>query len=210
MNTATAIVLAFAGVFAIGNWVSRVNGSQWLEWTTKPTVTALLAAAALTLDARDGAARAWFVAALVLSLAGDVFLMLPREQFVPGLASFLLAHVAYIVGFVVSGVHAGALVVAAVPVVFALGPLGVTLVRAARRTHPSDAAPVAVYVVVIAGMVVCAGGSHRVAAIVGASLFALSDATIAWTRFMERRPRPLAIMVLYHLGQAGLVVSLIK
>ena len=48
--------------------------------------------------------RAWFVAALVLSLVGDVFLMLPQDLFVFGLGSFLLGHIAYIVGMHVDGV----------------------------------------------------------------------------------------------------------
>ena len=48
-------------------------------------------------------ARAWFVAALVFSLAGDVLLMLPREQFVAGLSAFLVAHLCYIVGFWTDG-----------------------------------------------------------------------------------------------------------
>jgi uncharacterized membrane protein YhhN len=40
-----------------------------------------------------------FAFGLVFSLAGDVFLMLPKERFVGGLVSFLLAHIAYIIGF---------------------------------------------------------------------------------------------------------------
>ena len=32
-------------------------------------------------------------------MAGDIFLMLPRERFIAGLVAFLLAHVAYVVGF---------------------------------------------------------------------------------------------------------------
>jgi hypothetical protein len=46
---------------------------------------------------------------------------------------------------------------------------------------------------------------------VGASLFFASDSLIAWNRFV--RPRawaPVAIMVTYHLGQAGLVTSLVR
>ena len=39
------------------------------------------------------------VAALVFSLVGDVFLMLPGNYFIPGLASFLVAHVFYIALF---------------------------------------------------------------------------------------------------------------
>jgi uncharacterized membrane protein YhhN len=211
VNAATAVVLALAGAFAIGNWISRVNGSSALEYATKPTVTALLAVAALTLDPYDGATRAWFVVALLLSLAGDVFLMLPQEQFVAGLASFLLAHVAYIVGFLVGGVHAGAAAIGAVLVLFTLGPLAAVIVLAARDREPDLAPAVAVYIVVIATMVVCAIGSTRGFAIAGAALFAASDATIAITRFVRTFAwAPLLIMVTYHLGQTGLVLSLLK
>src|ERR1700754_1832951 len=38
---------------------------------------------------------------LVLSLVGDVFLLWPKEGFLPGLVSFLLAHLAYIAAFCV-------------------------------------------------------------------------------------------------------------
>ena len=59
----------------------------------------------------------WFVVALVFSLAGDVFLMLPNEDlFVPGLGSFLVGHVAYIVGLLVAGISPLALVVGVVVV----------------------------------------------------------------------------------------------
>src|SRR3990172_5973618 len=36
------------------------------------------------------------LAGLVLSLAGDVWLMLPSDRFAAGLASFLLAHLCYV------------------------------------------------------------------------------------------------------------------
>jgi uncharacterized membrane protein YhhN len=59
-----------------------------------------LITAAVALRHGDPSLRCAFTAtALVLSLAGDVFLMLPRNLFVAGLGSFLLVHVAYIVAF---------------------------------------------------------------------------------------------------------------
>lgn len=42
---------------------------------------------------------ALLIGALLFSLAGDVFLMLPGNYFIPGLASFLVAHVFYIALF---------------------------------------------------------------------------------------------------------------
>ena len=43
--------------------------------------------------------RALLLGALLFSLGGDVFLMLPGDYFIPGLASFLVAHVFYIALF---------------------------------------------------------------------------------------------------------------
>ena len=59
------------------------------------------------------------MAALALSLAGDVFLMLPSDQFVPGLASFLLGHIAYIVGLQSLDTSATGLVIGLVVVLVA-------------------------------------------------------------------------------------------
>jgi uncharacterized membrane protein YhhN len=64
---------------------------------------------------------------------------------------------------------------------------------------------------VIAAMVTCALASGIVLAGVGAVLFMTSDALIAETRFVgPRRWAPLAIIVTYHLGQAGLTLSLVR
>ena len=41
----------------------------------------------------------FILAGLVFSLAGDVFLMLPSDQFMAGLVSFLIAHLFYIAAF---------------------------------------------------------------------------------------------------------------
>jgi len=48
-----------------------------------------------------------------------------------------------------------------------------------------------------------------VAGIAGAGLFYVSDALIAWNRFLrETRHGRLAIIITYHLAQIGLVLSL--
>ena len=60
---------------------------------------AFVAVGAQQIEGVGGELRAWWVAAIVLSLLGDVFLMLPSDRFVFGLVSFLLAHLAYIGGF---------------------------------------------------------------------------------------------------------------
>src|SRR5438445_13384539 len=93
-------ILSIAAAFAVVDWiaVSRRGASPALEYVAKPATTAALIALAAAVDAVDPIRRDWFLAALVLCLIGDVFLMLPGGAFVPGLGSFLLAHVAYIIG----------------------------------------------------------------------------------------------------------------
>jgi uncharacterized membrane protein YhhN len=171
-----------------------------------------LAAAALALDPAIDGRRAWFVAALALSLAGDVFLMLPSDRFVPGLVSFLLAHVAYVVGLRVAGGSVTAVVVAAVIVIAVAATVGARIVRAVRAgEHAELTGPVVAYMLVISAMVTCALATRNVLAAAGATSFFASDALIAWNRFV--RPLPwaaVAIMVTYHLGQAGLTTSLVR
>jgi uncharacterized membrane protein YhhN len=138
--------------------------------------------------------------------------MLPRDLFVAGLASFLFGHVAYTVGI---DLHAGswvALVVAAV-VVAAVGLVLASRIIAAmaRGGHRDLVGPVVVYMVVISAMVVSALAAGPWLAGAGAVLFFASDTLIAWELFvLPRAWMPVAIIVTYHLGQAGLVVSLTR
>src|SRR5207248_7365578 len=86
-------------------------------YVCKPAALAALVVAGSVLHPYDGTTRWWFVVALVFSLAGDVFLMLPRDLFVAGLASFLVGHVAYVVGLVAHGLDGAAVLRAAVGLV---------------------------------------------------------------------------------------------
>ena len=211
--TATAaLLLALTLAVAAGDWVAVALGNKALEYVCKPLTMVVLIAATLALDPTNATARGCFVVALVLSLAGDVFLMLPDEKlFVFGLGSFLAGHIAYIVGLWVGGVSRAALLVGVLLVLVAVATLGVRIVRGVRNgEHPELTGPVVAYLVVISVMVASAVGRTNAFAIVGAVLFYASDAMIAWTRFIEDKPwGKLAIIVTYHLGQIGLVLSLV-
>ncbi|MGO9875490.1 MAG: lysoplasmalogenase [Acidimicrobiia bacterium] len=218
MNEGVIAALGSAVVFAVGDWVSRAAHTssparRRLEFVCKPaTILALVIAAAL-LDPATGAGirQRWFVAALVCSLVGDVLLMLPHEQFVGGLAAFLAAHVCYVVGFWTDGPAAAAFVVAAFVVTVAIGSLGRRILPAVRRQDRRLVAPVAAYMVVIGAMVATALAVGNPAAALGAVLFAASDSMIAWDRFVGGFDGAgVWIMVTYHLGQVGLVVSLLR
>jgi uncharacterized membrane protein YhhN len=212
VTTPATVLLVAAGLVAVADWVAVGRGLERLEYVCKPGALVLLIGVALTLDPAQGDVRAWFVAALVLSLAGDVFLMLPADRFVPGLSSFLLAHVAYVVGLNLHGGSVGALALAAIPVAAVAGVLAIRILSAMTTGGNRDLiGPVVAYMVVIAAMVTSALASVNVWAVAGATLFFASDTLIAETRFVRPVTPNLrvAIMVTYHLGQAGLVASLL-
>jgi uncharacterized membrane protein YhhN len=211
MTGSTSLLIALAMVAAVGDWIAVEQDRKPAEYLLKPATLVLLVAAALALEPADGAVRAWFVAALVLSLVGDVFLMLPQDLFVLGLASFLLGHIAYVVGFAGDDLSASRLGVGLVIVAVAISIVGMPILRAVRAGHePELAVPVLAYMLVISAMVACAIGAGNPLAIGGAALFYASDSLIAWNRFVAptRRGR-LAIISTYHLAQLGLVLSLI-
>ena len=211
MHAPVIVCLIGAACFAVGDWVAKLRRRARLEYVCKPATLALLVAAAVLLvpmhDA--GARRVWFVAALACSLVGDVLLMLPTDAFVAGLGAFLVGHVLYVAGFWSHGPGGAVFAAVAVAVCLVVAPVGVRILRALRDDR-ALAGPVALYMVVIAAMAASALSSGDAFAAVGAVLFVTSDAMIAWNRFV--RPFSAAevgIMVTYHLGQAGLVLSLV-
>jgi uncharacterized membrane protein YhhN len=205
------VALVAAGVLAGGDWYSRWHIDARLEYVCKPgTMVALIAAAAF-LDPRDEAVRSWFVAALVLSLVGDVLLMLPKEQFVGGLAAFLLAHVCYVAGFVARGLRGPAVAVAIVGTAVVLAPVVRRVLAGVRTNEPELRPPVIAYLVVIGTMLAVAVASGNPLAAGAAGLFVASDSMIAWSKFVAPfDAAPVAIMVTYHLAQAGFVLSLLR
>lgn len=206
------LVLGVFSLVAVADWLAVWRRWQVLEWVCKPLVMVVLVVLALRLDdvASSGSSvRAWFVAALLFSLAGDVFLMLGSGErlFLGGLSSFFVAHVAYVVGFLVLGVSWARVGLAAVLVAAVGLVVGGRVLRALGRSKLRG--PVVAYMTVISVMVAAAVGTGRWWAVVGAALFYWSDATIAWNRFVRAfGAAKLVIIVTYHLAQLALVTSL--
>src|SRR4029077_17910759 len=120
---------------------STARTPSLLEYVCKPaTMVALIFAASLLDPVADAhTRRAWFVAALVFSLAGDVLLMLPQDLFVPGLAAFLVGHVCYVIGFWAAGPSAPSFIMAVVVVVAIVVPLGRRILGSiARSAQPLE------------------------------------------------------------------------
>ena len=138
--------------------------------------------------------------AFLLSAAGDA--MGARHWFIPQMAFFALAHVAYIRWFLPRARRRLRAVTLAVVV-----PLLVFLfaVIVPRAPFPAECIGTALYGAIIAGMLcsvfqyagACAAG-FRCAAL----LFVFSDAVIAWNRFIGPVPaRTWIVMTTYYLAQ---------
>lgn len=165
---------------------------------------------------RFGLHRSYWLllSALLGSLAGDVFLMLSEHLFIPGLVSFLLAHLCYIALFK-QGVgwfgHRGAL-----GGTLALG-LGMYAFLWQGGLPAALRVPVAVYVVVIALMAAQAWGRHAalrerssLAVALGACCFMLSDSLLATNRFVQ--PLPLSqlwVLATYYAAQVLIVSGMV-
>lgn len=203
------LLTLLVGASAAAHLHGEYRGPRWLVYTGKPLTTSLLLALVFVF-AGGGRYQAAVVVGLVLSLAGDVFLMLPRDRFIAGLVSFLLAHVAYIVAFT-SGVAVAAVPLAFVPYI-AAGAIVLGILW--RRLGPLRV-PVLLYVAVIMAMAsqaaVRAAVLHTTPAALaaaGAALFVASDTILAFDRFYTRfRSARALVTVTYVVAQWLIAVS---
>ena len=210
MNGPALAALALAAIASAGDLTSILRHDRRLEFATKPAVMVLLIAAALLLRPASQGERALFVVALVLGLAGDVFLMLPDRFLIPGIAAFLLGHLAYVVGFRFAGFNVAGLIIGLTIAAVTAGLLLRRILSALEQSgRTSLRYPVLAYAIVISLMTVSATASGNLVAAAGGLLFFFSDVIFAWYRFVKpvRWGQPVNI-VMYQTGQALLVLSL--
>lgn len=209
-----ALVTLTLIVGAVDWWAAHSGNKPW-EYVFKPATMVVLIAAALSIDdpvsgsPSGSTIRMIMVVGLVLSLSGDVFLMLGEKWFLPGLVGFLLAHVAYIVALVMTDFNVFGIVIGAVVVSVGVAMIAPRILAGANAEDPRMAGAVSVYLTVISFMVIAACGTGNPLAIIGAALFYFSDACIGWNKFVgPLRYRSLMVMTTYHLGQIGLVAAM--
>ncbi|MCC7130681.1 MAG: lysoplasmalogenase [Anaerolineae bacterium] len=213
-------IILFLIPFAIAviDWVAVWKSWRKLEYFAKPAVMLAL----LGWIAAFGGFRGpmlWIVLGVIFSLAGDVFLVLPRERFILGLVAFLLAHVFYLVGFSVYGPLSNAPVaILAVIILITSSRLYLRLSEGLQRSGLEKLrTPVLIYSIVISLMLLSALAtlvrpdwrfSAAALSAVGGLLFYVSDALLAWNRFLAPLPRSRVVsMMAYHLGQFGIVLG---
>lgn len=213
-SLATLIPAVAAGALAALLLLGERQNNARLQWLFKPLTSALFIAAALAQGPGD--AFEWLIlAGLALSWIGDVALIPPsRRWFLVGLGAFLLAHVAYVAAF------AGRASFGQAPPAAVVVTVATSLAFFAYlRPHLGRMLwPVAAYVAVITLMVIGAAaawsaGQGSIAAwliMTGATLFYLSDITVALDRFVTgpRFVNRAIGLPLYYVGQFLLAYSI--
>lgn len=145
---------------------------------------------AIALDATATSYGCWILSGLVCCLVGDLLLMADSDRyFLAGLVAFLCGHLLYAMAFLQLPVNPAGLLISCIP--------ALTLLVAATRwlaphVNREMRYPVKLYMVVITGMLLCAGltSGHPadILIIAGAWGFALSDLAVARQQFVHPGP----------------------
>ena len=196
--------LAIAGV---DWWAVHGDHPRWEE-KAKPMVMVALIGACGGLGTGSIGLTLFMVSGLVFGLVGDVMLLPRVDNFIGGLAAFLVGHLAFLFGLVSIMTPGLAMGVGAIAGLILMGSLG-RRVLAGVWAGPL-AVPVAAYMATVAGVVVVGWGTGRWPIGVGVSLFALSDGILGLDRFVTgRSDRRVVVHILYHLGQAAIVAGVV-
>lgn len=154
----------------------------------KPLTTSLIIALAVfSGEPISDSYKAFVLVGLLFSLAGDVFLMLPSEQFVAGLGSFLIAHVFYILAFVTES-EAAILWVPLIPLlIFSGGMIAILWLHLGNMKGPVLAYMLVIVIMSWMALSRWMGTDNNSAALagIGATLFLISDSLLALNRFRK-------------------------
>ena len=190
MNNPPDLALVLSGTFlaiavAALLW-AELKRSRLGVWLAKPIASTLFVVTALLAGALASSFGQLILLGLLLSWAGDVFLI-PKRQlfFIAGLGSFLLAHVAYSGAFLLQPLAVLPLALAAIAMaVFAIIVLRWLWPHLSHYLRPA----VVSYLLAISLMVVLASGTIAAAGVqlvVAAVMFAISDVFVARDRFVS-------------------------
>jgi uncharacterized membrane protein YhhN len=208
------IMLIISFISAVLDWIVVLGEIKWLEYIFKPLTMVFLILWVFRKLPPEVSTLGWIILlGLVLSLFGDIFLMLPGDWFLAGLIAFLLAHIAYSVGFNLGGVKLTVQSLLIGVVIFVIAAGIYFQLRNGLRNSGNEGLilPVTIYVLIISFMLWSASTSNlrdewlspaAILVTAGAGLFFLSDAVLGWNRFVREIPRGnLIVIMAYHAAQ---------
>ncbi|SMO70167.1 Uncharacterized membrane protein YhhN [Melghirimyces algeriensis] len=203
--------LTAAGVSAmVYLWLALDQKRLTWKYILKPGTMLWVLALAVTGLAENPQPFGWLIlVGLIFSVVGDVFLMLPSDRFIQGLIAFFVAHVCYVGAFSVHMMNNpkwdGVL-----PLLIVLAAFFFYLLLPGVKREGGRTLPIAVlsYILIISWMVWFAWSTGSLVILCGSLLFYISDAILAWNRFIH----PLAwgeygVMSTYFVAQILLAWS---
>lgn len=208
----TPLVWVLAGAAALAalvDWRATARGADRVRHRTKPAPMVLLFAAAAAVQPWHGWTHVLLLAAFAASLAGDV-LLLPGRPLGPGLAVFLLAHVAFVTAFVTQASSVAGTLFAAAMLAVVLPLAAPPLLRAVRDQEAGLSIPVGLYIAALAALALMAGTTGSPWALGGAALFLASDLLLGWRAFVGPVLKEWHVMATYHLAQFAFLAWLVS
>jgi uncharacterized membrane protein YhhN len=205
------IVFLLATLGAITSIASVTTGHKRSFYVSKPLTTLLIILiAALPGDSSLGWYGWFIITGLLLSLFGDIFLMLPSDRFKEGLVAFLLAHGCYIAAFL-PGIEIRFNPYLLFPII----SFGIWIYAQLYRSAGKLRIAVLVYSLAILAMAWLAlerlqqiGGPGPLLAASGALFFVASDCVLAWNRFVGKLPAAqILILGTYYVAQLLIAAS---
>ncbi len=207
-------------IVAVLDWFAVAKSIKKMEYVCKPGVMLVLLFY-LYLTTLFSNRIFWFAFGICFSLVGDIFLMLPRKQFMTGLIFFLLAHLSYIGGFINFNPDlnlAGVILLVAISIV----SYRIYRLIASRKIYfvkRSLKFPIMIYTTAISLMLFCAMLSLTSATwffipafmvSLGAFLFYVSDSILAVNRYVPgMHLGRMIIMMTYHCGQGLIIIGIV-
>ncbi len=148
---------------------------------------------------------------LAFSMLGDIMLMLPTDKFLHGLASFLLAHIFYIIAFVSDSAFPVNYLYLIPGLILVVIVLRVVLPRVAGKT-----VPVVIYSIVLllllwqsTGRLELSFNHSSLVALIGSILFISSDLILVINRFVKKlKNGQLFILSTYYMAQLFIAYSI--
>jgi uncharacterized membrane protein YhhN len=206
--------LTLYAISAAAVLIAILFGIPLLYLVAKPLLMMMLLAYFLSASKGYPGWRIMVVLALIFSWGGDVFLMLD-DMFIAGLASFLVAHIFYIISYQKTGAAQGRIRPFDL-VAFAL--YGIALMWVLYPGLGGMLVPVMVYALVLLTMGVWAHKRRGFTTSIsfkyvstGVILFVISDSLIAINKFAyEIPPERLLVMSTYITAQFMIVQGLLK
>jgi uncharacterized membrane protein YhhN len=206
-----SLLTILAALSALLTIRSRLYGPKVVHYIFKPLTMIFI----ILIPLQNGYPLSQFykyliIAGLIFSLGGDVFLMLPKDKFVLGVLSFLIAHLFYITAFIVEGTHSLSLFYLLPFLLYGVIMLSILLPGLGKMKVPVLVYMLALMVMAWQALSRWAGSElpGSLSAFVGSLFFVASDSILAIDRFRKSFPSAhLYILLTYFVAQWLIALS---